>query len=146
MQVFPNEWHTFSCSHHLFKLQNNSSVLLIDSVRQGETSFGLPVLRQLGCTLRGDIQSCHRGILGLPSHLAIVGGTGGRCTLTEEYSIAMSCKLHPTSCLDIRPIRIQVENNLTDRRVSQLHEAEWSYSINLDGTGSGDRIYWYQKA
>eukprot|EP00434_Breviolum_minutum_P019363 symbB.v1.2.017070.t1/scaffold1283.1/size126978/9 len=35
-----------------------------------------------------------------------------------------------------------VESNLTDGRVSQLHETEWSYSINLDGTGSGDRIYW----
>ena len=44
------------------------------------------------------------------------------------------------------PSKLQVESNLTDGRVSQLHETEWSYSINLDGTGSGDRIYWYQKA
>lgn len=38
--------------------------------------------------------------------------------------------------------RSQVQNNLTDQRVNQLEEAEWSYAINVDGTGSGDRIYW----
>eukprot|EP00435_Cladocopium_sp_Y103_P002956 s2625_g1.t1 len=35
-----------------------------------------------------------------------------------------------------------VLNNLTDQRVSHLEEAQWSYAINVDGTGSGDRIYW----
>lgn len=104
---FPNEWLTFSCSGHLSKLHINSSVLLIDWARQGAIGFGLAVLRQLGCALRGDIQSCDRGILGLPSHLAFVGTTvvfGGRWTLTEEYSIAMSCKIQPTS-YDIRAIQ-----------------------------------------
>ena len=36
----------------------------------------------------------------------------------------------------------QVQNNLTEQRVNQLEEAQWSYAINVDGTGSGDRIYW----
>ncbi|CAL1132666.1 unnamed protein product, partial [Cladocopium goreaui] len=35
-----------------------------------------------------------------------------------------------------------VKNNLTEQRVNQLEEAQWSYAINVDGTGSGDRIYW----
>ena len=35
-----------------------------------------------------------------------------------------------------------MENNLTEQRVNQLEEAQWSVAINVDGTGSGDRIYW----
>ena len=35
-----------------------------------------------------------------------------------------------------------MKNNLTEQRVNQLEEAQWSYAINVDGTGSGDRIYW----
>ncbi|CAJ1393389.1 unnamed protein product [Effrenium voratum] len=35
------------------------------------------------------------------------------------------------------------ESGLTSARVSEREaQAEWSYAINVDGTGSGDRIYW----
>eukprot|EP00931_Biecheleriopsis_adriatica_P096011 TRINITY_DN69656_c0_g1_i1.p1 TRINITY_DN69656_c0_g1~~TRINITY_DN69656_c0_g1_i1.p1 ORF type:complete len:537 (+),score=90.54 TRINITY_DN69656_c0_g1_i1:46-1656(+) len=34
------------------------------------------------------------------------------------------------------------ELNLTGQRVGQLEQAAWSFAINIDGTGSGDRIYW----
>ena len=56
-----NEWHTFSCI---------STSQFSDWV-QGAASFGHAVLRRLGCTLRGDIQSCDGGILGLSSDLAV---------------------------------------------------------------------------
>ena len=38
------------------------------------------------------------------------------------------------------------ESNLTDERTSQWTQAEWAFAINVDGTGSGDRVYWQMLA
>ncbi|CAE7410305.1 POGLUT2 [Symbiodinium natans] len=39
-----------------------------------------------------------------------------------------------------------VESDLTDGFSSQLAQAEHAFAINIDGTGSGDRVYWQMLA
>lgn len=80
-----NEWHTFSC----ISTSQFSSV-------QGATSFGLAVLRRLGRTLRGDIQSCDGGILGLSSDLAF-GAPFFFSSLKDQKRIS-SGKLNSSYC------------------------------------------------